>query len=227
MPSVNMIAARRAEKHRLEQNTRKLVYGVVGELGLILVAVSFMLAHLITTQTHVGVLDAQLKNLQPKVDEIKQLESDTAALQPKVQVVETAQQDTLYWYSALQNLALSLPAKTWVTQVSTNGTPVFTSAPGGQTTASAPAAAPAAPAAATSAASLNVNGMSASQDEVGETMLKINTFPNFSQAVLSSIQKSDIGKTPAVSFQMTVDLKPGTDEDQGTSVPGGGNAQKS
>lgn len=226
MPSVNMIAARRAEKHRLEQNTRKLVYGVVGELGLILVAVSFMLAHLITTQTHVGVLEAQLKNLQPKVDEIKQLESDTSALQPKVTVVNTAQQNTLYWYSALQNLALSLPAKTWVTEVATTGTPVFASStpapskPGGPTPA-APAPAP------TSNAALNVNGMSANQDEVGEAMLKINTFPNFNQAVLSSIQKSDIGKTPAVSFQMTVDLKPGTSDAQGTSAPGGSNAQKS
>jgi Tfp pilus assembly protein PilN len=213
-----MIAARRAEKHRLEQNTRKLVYGVLAELGLILVAVSFMLAQLITTQTHIGVLEAQIKNLQPKVDDIKQLESSATALQPKVQVLDTARGDTMYWYSAFQSLAQSLPSKTWVTSVTTAGTPSGAATPG-------------VPAAANSSGggTLTVAGVSSSQDEVGQAMLKINSFPNFDQAVLGSLQKSDIGKVSAVNFQMTIQLKPevNNSSSQTASVPGGNNVQKS
>lgn len=226
MPSVNMIAARRAEKHRLELNTRKLVYGVVGELGLILVVVSFMVAHLVMTQTHVGVLEAQIKNLQPKVDNIKQLESDTASLKPKVDVVDSSRTDTLFWYAALQSLTQSLPPKTWVTSVSTNGAPVIAASSSSPAT---PGAAPSASSAGGSA-SLTVSGMSASQDEVGQAMLKMNSFPNFNQAVLSNVQKSDVGKTPAVSWQLTVQLNPDATDDsqQGmTSPQGGSNVQKS
>lgn len=226
MPSVNMIAARRAEKHRLEQNTRKLVYGVVGELGLILVVVSFMLAHLITTQTHVGVLDEQLKNLQPKVEEIKELEADTTTLQPKVQVLDMARGDTLYWYTALQNLTLSLPPKTWITSVSTNGTPVLATSSSSGTQAPTQTASSSTSSGSSSSAALTVAGMSASQDEVGQAMLKMNTFPDFDQAVLGSVQKSDVGKVPAVSFQLTVQLKPdtGNSQAQGTAIPGGTHA---
>lgn len=223
MPSVNMIATRRAEKHRLEQNTRKLVYGVLTELGLILVAVSFMFAQLITTETHIGVLEAQAKNLQPKVDDIKALESDATALQPKVTVLDTARGDTMYWYTAFQSLTQSLPSKTWVTSVTTSGSPSGAS--------SAPGAPPPSGAAGAGGGTLSVAGVSASQDEVGQAMLKINGFPNFDQAVLGSIQKADIGKIPAVNFQMTIVLKPETTDTtttgQGASVPGGNNVQKS
>ena len=38
MPSINMIAARRAEKRRQEQNIRKLAYGILAEVGVVVVA---------------------------------------------------------------------------------------------------------------------------------------------------------------------------------------------
>ncbi len=37
MPSINMIAVRREDKRRQEQNVRKLLYGIVGEIGLVIV----------------------------------------------------------------------------------------------------------------------------------------------------------------------------------------------
>ena len=54
MPSINMIALRREEKRRQEQNARKLLYAIAGEVGLVVVVACVLTARIVVTQDHIG-----------------------------------------------------------------------------------------------------------------------------------------------------------------------------
>ena len=55
MPSINMIAVRREDKRRQEQNIRKLLYAILGEIALVLVVTFFvMLGRILVTQNQIN-----------------------------------------------------------------------------------------------------------------------------------------------------------------------------
>ena len=201
MPSINMIASRRAEKRRVEANTQKLVYGILAEFGVFLILTSVMVGRLVTTHNHGADLDDRIKSLQAKVDEIKHLQDATSALAPKVQALDEAKSDTLYWYTSFQNVAAALPGETWLTNLTSSGTPDGIGA---------------------SAAKVNIGGDAVNQFTVGEAMLRMNSYPNIKQVNLNVVQQAQYGSRPVVSFTMLVDLKP-----TASATGGSNNVQKS
>jgi len=195
MPSINMIAVRREEKRRQEQNIRKLLYSILGEAGAV-VGIAFVLtARILVTQNQINTLSDRLHALQPSVTRIQQLQSQTAALMPKVQTLDGAKADTLFWYKNFYAVTASLPPNTWLTSLGT-----------GSGAASAPTSTPGA----TSGddPTLSLAGVAMSQGVVGETMLRMNQSPSLDHVDLAFVQQQKIGTADAVSFQMTVHLKP-------------------
>jgi len=192
MPSINMIAARRAEKRRQERNIRTLLYGILGETGLIAAAVCVLGARILVINGHVNDLSDQMHKLQPRVNEIQALQAQTTAMQPKVATLDGAKADTLFWYSSLGAVTDSLPAQTWLTSLGTSTAPA-TAAPGAY---------------AGTDPTLNISGMAMSQATVGETMLRMNSAPALDHVDLAFVTQQKIGNANAVSFQMTVHLKP-------------------
>jgi Tfp pilus assembly protein PilN len=194
MPSINMIAVRREEKRRQEQNIRKLLYAILGEIGLV-VAVAFVLtARILVTQNEINKLSDRVKDLQPSVTKIQQLQTQTAALMPKVQTLDGAKADTLFWYKNFYAVTTSLPPRTWLTSLAT-GTPVGT---GAATPGAAGGGDP----------TLSLVGVAMSQAVVGEAMLRMNQAPSLDHVDLAFVQQQKVGTTDAVGFQMTVHLKP-------------------
>jgi len=194
MPSINMIAVRREEKRRQEQNIRKLLYAILGEIGLV-VAVAFVLtARILVTQNEINKLSDRVKDLQPSVTKIQQLQIQTAALMPKVQTLDGAKADTLFWYKNFYAVTTSLPPRTWLTSLAT-GTPVGT---GAATPGTAGGGDP----------TLSLVGVAMSQAVVGEAMLRMNQAPSLDHVDLAFVQQQKVGTTDAVGFQMTVHLKP-------------------
>jgi len=212
MPSINMIAARRADKRRLESNRQKLFYVILGELGLVMVVVSWMLVRLVGTQIQSAELSDKLNRLKDRVAEIQSLQDAITALQPKVSALNESSSDTMFWYGALQNVTASLPTTAWLTSVSSAGDP------GVRAPAGAPGAAPTA-----SAAKLNIQGQAASQFDVGSAMLRLNCYPNIDQVKLHQVTQSAAGPS-GVNFDMEVQIKP---QAPLPSAQGGGNVQKS
>jgi len=217
MPSINMIAVRRQEKKRQEQNIRKLLYAILGEVGLV-VAVAFLLtARILVTQNQIGRLSDRVNALQPSVTKIQQLQSETAALMPKVQTLDGAKADTLFWYKNFYVVTASLPPKTWLTSLGTG-----TGAGSGAGSASAASAAPGTADGADP--TLSLVGVAMSQAVVGEMMLRMNQAPSLDHVDLASVQQQKIGKADAVGFQMTVHLKPeaaaAAPAAPGTATPG-------
>ena len=201
-----MIAGRRAEKRRQEQNIRKLIYGISAEIGCVVLAVSFLTVRTVSLHSHLQDLSAQIQSLEPKVNKIQQLQDASAALQPKVKTLDGAKADTLFWYSNLYAIANSLPEKTWLTSLGATG--------GGGAPGSAAGADP----------TVSLAGVTLNQSLVGEAMLRMNQSPGMDHVELAFVQQQKTGDTDTVSFQMTAHLKP----EPSTSAQGGDtNVQKS
>lgn len=204
MPSINMIAVRREEKRRQEQNIRKLLYAILGEVGLVVLMASVMGGRIYVTDTRIADLTDQLNKLQPRVTQIQQLQSETTAMLPKVQTLDGAKADTLFWYKNFYAVTNSLPPQTWLTSL---GTSAGAAAPGAATPGTASGADP----------TLSLAGVAMNQATVGETMLRMNQAPTLDHVDLEFVQQAKQGQTDAVSFQMTVHLKP---EDAATKPAG-------
>lgn len=196
MPSINMIAARRAEKRRQEQNIRKLLYGISAEVACVVLALGALSLREMNMRGHISELNAQIQNLQPKVNKIQDLQKQMAELQPKVKTLDGAKADTMFWYSNLYAITASLPDKTWLTSLGLaggGGTPGTVGAPGS---------------AAGTDPTISLAGVSLDQAHVGEAMLRMNQAPGLDHVDLSQAQQGKTGEADTVSFQMTVHLKP-------------------
>ena len=193
MPSINMIALRREEKRQQEQNARKLLYAIAGEVGVVVAVACVLTARIVVTQGHIGDLGEQLAKLKPQVAQIQALQAQTAALQPKVTTLDGAKADTLFWYNNFYTITDSLPPKTWLTSLGTG---------------SAAAAEPTPGSSAGTDPILNLSGIAMSEATVGQSMMRMNQSPRLDHVDLSFVQSQKIGKADAVSFQMTVHLKP-------------------
>lgn len=200
MPSINMIAVRREEKRRGERTIRKLLYGVAGEIGAVVLLAFVLVGRILVAQGQVGDLSDKLAKLQPRVTRIQQLQNQTAALVPKVQTLDGAKADTLFWYGGFYAVTTSLPAQTWLTSLGTGS-------------ASGAAAAPAPGASSGDDPTLSLSGIAMSQAEVGAAMLKMNQSPALDHVDLAFVQQQKVGAADAVGFQMTVHLKPETAPD--------------
>ena len=193
MPSINMIAVRREDKRQQEQNVRKLLYSIAGEAGLVVAVAFVMTARILVTQNHISDLSAQLDKLKPQVAQIQALQAQTAALQPKVDTLNGAKADTLFWYNNFYAVTASLPPKTWLTSLGTVANAAPDAAPGN---------------ASGDDPTLSLSGVAMSEAVVGESMLRMNQSPMLDHVDLSFVQAEKIGAADAVSFQMTVHLKP-------------------
>ncbi len=201
MPSINMIASRREEKRRFQKYTQKLVYAIIGEVGIVVLLASFMAVKLVQVRGQISDLNGQIATLQPKVEQIKKLEAQTALLKPKVGTLNEARNNTLYWYTAMQTVVASLPSETWLTSLATSGDPTPIKPAAGAT---GPAAAP------TSSAGLSFNGVATSPDEIGLAMMRMNQFQNINNVTLDVVNVSAASaKGPqTLTFSMAVALKP-------------------
>jgi Tfp pilus assembly protein PilN len=190
MPSINMIASRRAEKKRLENNMRRLM-----AIILVLIAAGLGLGVVFTvriygTRDRIGDLDVQLAKLKPTVNEIENYEKATAKLVPKLDLLKDAKKGTLRWYDMLANLSQALPSNTWLTKIATSTDTSSQQKPG-----------------APGAMTVSLNGLSVDQNQVGEAMLRLNEYRDFAEVDLHYTQKAMIGMRQAVEFEVAASLK--------------------
>lgn len=193
MPSINMIAARREEKRRGERTLRKLLYGIAGEVGTVVLLAFVLVGRILVTQGQVSDLGDKLTKLKPRVTRIQQLQSQTEALMPKVQTLDGAKADTLFWYGGFYAVTTSLPERTWLTSLGTGSTLSAAPTPGASSGEDP---------------TLSLSGVAMSQTAVGEAMLKMNQSQALDHVDLAFVQQQKLGDADAVGFQMTVHLKP-------------------
>jgi Tfp pilus assembly protein PilN len=121
MPNVNLIAARREEKKRLERITRELFLGLAASVTiLVLLGLTLAADHY---RKNADLADAQEKKqkLQPILDQINQIQKDTGNLKPKVDTLETAKRTTLHWRALFTVISQAVPDDVWVNSIRSDG----------------------------------------------------------------------------------------------------------
>lgn len=184
MPNINLIAARREEKKKLERLTRQLFFGLAGSVGILVALGLFLTARELTMSNELSEAEARMATLQPKLDRIAQIEKDQTILQPKVQTLQDAKSETLRWRAVLQAVSQSIPGDTWLSGLSTAGNSEDTT--------------------------INLAGISASQSMVGETMLRLSVHPLFDRVELKYTTTAPVtAQDPVqrVSFEIGAHLR--------------------
>lgn len=194
MPSINMIAPRRAEKQRLERDMRRLVLVIMAELILAVGLGGWVCTKAYTIRTSVSRLDAQIAKLQPVVKEIEQYESATKQLAPKLKLLGEAKDRTMRWYNSLDRLTQSLAASTFLTRITTSGD-------------------------STEGTNISLSGVSPSQEKVGETMLRIQTIPDFEKVNLAFTRKTANRDVSGFEFEVGASIK-GSEPSKGVKANG-------
>ncbi len=202
MPSINMIATRRAERKKLERQVRMAALAVLSLVVVGFAIMSFMTARIYATERAIDKLDEQLASIQPTVKQIAEYEGETKKLQPRLELLADSREKTLLWYSVMQNLSRSMPDKTWLTNIST--------VKSAENQRSAPAASssggPVAAAAAAPKVNLKLRGTSVSQMMVGEAMLRLNRWPEFQQVDLAYTQQGGNPEVETIEFEINAQL---------------------
>lgn len=183
MPNVNLIAARRAEKKRVEKNTRRLFFGLAVEVGVLVLLGSYIGARQIALRGALTEANTRMQKLQPTLDRIAQIEKDTTILKPKVDTLLGAKADTLRWRAMLQIVSLSVPSNAWLTSITSQGS-------GADTT-------------------ITISGNAGTQTIVGETMTRLGSFPVFDKIDLRFTQLSSAPTdvVPRFTFEIGAHLK--------------------
>ncbi len=178
MPSINMIAPRRAEKRRMERDMRRLCLVIVGELVCAVALGGIVCTKIITTGKSINSLNAKIAQLQPTVREIEKNEEATKALKPKLDLLNQAKDDTMRWYNTLDRLTQSMPQSTYLTRLATGKAPNQ------------------------GAAAVNLTGISISQARIGEAMLRLADIPELDTVDLHFTQSSVINGSSAIEFEI-------------------------
>jgi len=178
MPSINMIAPRRAEKKRLERDMRRLVVVIAVELIFAVGLGGWVTTKIFTTRTRIADLDVQIASFHPTVKHIKEFESATAKLMPKLDLLNQAKTGTMRWYNTLDRLTESMPSSTWLTRISTG------------------------PVKEEEDTVLKLSGVSSTQAKVGETMMRLSGNPDFQNIDLHFTRNTCIGLASAVEFEI-------------------------
>jgi Tfp pilus assembly protein PilN len=198
MPSINMIAARRAEKKKLEKTMQIAVLALLAEVAITLGLLGFMSARVFSASRTVRHLDSELNRVQPTVAKIKYYEAELNKLKPRLDLLADSREETLFWYTVLQDLSRSMPQSTWLSSITASRAAASSSS----TTTKATAASSTTP-----RPTLSLRGVSANQRLIGETMLRLNQFSEFDQVNLNFTQASTDATREAVEFEMAVALK--------------------
>jgi len=199
MPSINMIAPRRAEKRRVERSMRRLAVLILAELVFVVALGGWVFTKTITTHATIADYNAQLQALAPRIKSIQLLDKKTAQLKPRLDLLNQAKARTMCWYNTLDRLTQSVPSSTWLTRLST------TMASGSKDLV------------------LNINGMTCEQARVGETMMRLHSNPDFKSVDLHYTQKGTQGLTQAIEFEIGASMT--TEEDNSKGVTPNGTAQ--
>ena len=196
MPSINMIAPRRAEKRHLERDMRRLVLVILMEFACAVAIGGWVCTRLLTTHNRIADLDVQLTRLQPVVKQIEEYDKAAKLLAPKLELLNKAKDNTMRWYNTLDRLTQSLPQSTYLTRVNAK-----TNDKNGEGT------------------TVNLSGVSISQAKIGETMLRLTSIPDFEKVDLHFTQATNIEGGSGIEFEVGATMR-GNEQPKGAKADG-------
>ena len=170
--------------------TRQLFLALSCVIAITICLALFLTAEQWTMAGELQYTEAKMLKLQPILDSITKIQSDTASLKPKVDTLKSAKDGTTRWRVVLQSIADSVPNDTYLTAINASGTPEDTT--------------------------VSLAGVSDSQSSVGGMMTQLGNHPifdridlRFTQAAVSLTPgvSADSGGVQPVQFEVATHLK--------------------
>ncbi|MCA1597322.1 MAG: PilN domain-containing protein, partial [Chloroflexi bacterium] len=143
-------------------------------------------------------IKGQLQVLQPALNQVKVVQTQTSQLEPKLKLLGTAKDSTLHWYLVYQQIGQALPATSWLDDLS------VAKGPTGE--------------------KIMLTGQSLSQDTVADTIERLQSYPAFTAATLNSITEPGLAEQRkpgyhTVHFDLAVQLKGAQEAPNGQTPP--------
>ncbi|MDX1933808.1 MAG: PilN domain-containing protein [Capsulimonadales bacterium] len=185
MPNINLIAARREEKKKIERLTRQLFVGLLGSVGILVTVILYVGARQVAAHASLAGAERRWATVKPKLEEIEKLNQAKDALMPKVETLEQAQRETYRWRAVMQAISASIPEDAWISTMATAG--------------------------AAEDMTINLTGIAANKTIIGETYRRLGRQPIFDGVELRS--SKEVPRTPGetvtrFSFDLGVHLRP-------------------
>lgn len=179
---INLIAARRAERRKMELIRGGMLRGMVGVV--LMTAIVALVASLGMTRTAIRIrdVDVQTSLLQDSVDKVNALQASIKTLEPRVNTLVQAQNSTDRWRGVLQAVSASMPDKTWVTSFQSKEPTKDKSD------------------------SFTLTGETVTQDRIGRAMLKLHRTTFVDRVDITFASQRQQGK--GINFELAAVLKP-------------------
>ena len=182
MANVNLISARRADRVRLTKISRGLTLATIATGAVSGLLILVMSTRLLTAQGDVATADKELSKLRPVLQQIESEEHERSGLTPKLTTLTDAQQSTRRWFGIMDGLKRAVPEQTWLTNVSVEGN-------------------------AETGRVMRIDGVTANQSRVGETMYRLSQQPDYYKQVnLRYTQTTKMDTGDNVEFELAAQL---------------------
>lgn len=197
MAVINLIAQEQQTRRQLERKTRLLGFGWLSVAGIIGAAWASLLLYGSNVNAQRAQVEAQLTQLRPTLQELRQTQAQLGALQPLIETLQNARKDTGRWQKLFQHFSQHTPQGCYLTGVEL----------GKRADPKKPM-------------EITLRGLAETQQIVGELMLRLNQHPELEQVRLDYSQERTLSElTTVVEYQITAQIK-GTAQAQ--SNPQGG-----
>jgi Tfp pilus assembly protein PilN len=183
MPYINLIQEQRSFARKSEMRTRACFFAFVGIAFVSVGAYGSLYLQSADLASQEAKLQAELQQLEPIKKKIEENQKVQNELQPRLTSLEDAQKLTDRWIHILNHLTTQTPSNVWLTNMRSAGTdqnkPV----------------------------SVTVNGMSTSQTNVGEFMMRAQNESNLDNVTLNRTEEKPTVAGPAIEFEIVADVK--------------------
>jgi Tfp pilus assembly protein PilN len=204
MPLINLIAQERERIRQLRGRTRAIGFVWVGVIILVAVAYGGLSLYVASMESQTRDMQAEITKLEPVLRDVELTRQKLGSLSPQISSLKSAQTDTTRWQRILAHLSANAPSNFWVTGVRT-----------------AERSNPKAP------ITVSINGVAATQELVGEFMLRLNQCIDLDKVELRFTQERMLNAfMSGVDFEVGAALK-GTEPPQKKEEAANGEAQKS
>lgn len=182
MPLVNLIHEQRLEARARE---RKVQLGVISTMAIgALCVLATMALMLDATRMNMkaSALEKKQAEMEPMLKELQANKTEIAKLQPRIKTLEEAVMFSGKWGLILDHLTTNMPPQTWLTNMK-----AFQNDPKKPMT-------------------LTLNGVSTSQEAVGELILRMQANPEFEAVNLNFTQPKFLQGEQQYEFEIAADL---------------------
>jgi Tfp pilus assembly protein PilN len=191
---INLLPPERAEKRRARQVTTTIVAAGVALIVLLGLVYGAEVVRLQSQKHALDTQNATNATLQGQVAQLSQFQQLESQLQQRSTLLTNLTADEVRWSVILADISLVIPSDTWLTNFTATENVAGGSQPAPGTIGSTPLG------------SIQLTGTTFSHLDVAKWLTRLAGVDAFTNAYLSLSSKTNIGTTPVVNFNSSVQL---------------------